>query len=41
MRKESEKLYVYIYIYESLCCTPGTITALQINYTSEENFKVL
>ena len=27
MRKDSEKLYV-MYIYVSLCCTPGTITTL-------------
>ena len=27
-------IYIYIYISESLCCTPETNTTLQSNYTS-------
>ena len=33
MGKESEKV-IYMYITESLCCTPETNRTLYINYTS-------
>ena len=36
--KESEK--EYIYITESLCCTPETITTLLIDYTPISNKKL-
>ena len=29
--------YMYIYMAESLCCPPETITALLIGYTSKQN----
>ena len=34
MRKESEKELMYVYVCESLCCTPKNInyTTLKINY---------
>ena len=33
MGKEPEKEWIYVYITESLCCTPETNTTLKINYT--------
>ena len=34
MEKNLKKKYMYIYVTESLCCTPETNTTLYINYTS-------
>ena len=38
--QESEKEYIYIYITESLCCTPETNRIWSINSTSTENINI-